>query len=283
MDDWSAWTGRSDTQTDRVDLGAVTRWCATLDRAIPHDGSVPVGYHWCLCLPDAPTAMLSPDGHPRRDLGTRSFLPPVTLPRRMWASSRMEFARPLRVDDRVTRQSRILSVSQKHGASGELVFVDVAHDVLADGVLAVREVQSIVYREAAAKDAPPAPPPAGAGRFDAAAWGTVRTIAPSPALLFRYSALTFNSHRIHYDLAYATSKEGYRGLVVQAPLTATLLLELARRELGDHALRTFSFRGISPAIASETLHLAMKSDGEGIELGAFAADGRRVMQARAER
>lgn len=283
MDDWSDWTGRTDTRKDQVDPGLVTRWCATLDRAAPHDGSVPLGFHWCLCVPDTPTAMLSPDGHPRRDLGARSFLPPVALPRRMWASSRMEFVRPMRVGEATERRSRILSVSQKQGPSGQLVFVDVAHDIFAGVDLSVREVQSIVYREAARKDAPPAPPPTGASNFDTAAWDAVRTLSPAPPLLFRYSALTFNSHRIHYDLAYATSKEGYRGLVVHAPMTATLLLELARRELGEHALSTFSFRGVSPAIAGETLHLAMKDDGDGIELGAFAADGRRVMQARATR
>ncbi|MBS0284218.1 MAG: MaoC family dehydratase N-terminal domain-containing protein [Proteobacteria bacterium] len=283
MDDWSAWTGRTEKHSDRVDPGAVARWCATLDRAAPLDGTAPAGFHWCLCLPDAPTAMLGADGHPRRDLGPRSFLPPVPLPRRMWASSRMEFLRPLRLGDAVERRSRILSVTQKQGSSGALVFIDVAHDVLAADELAVREVQSVVYREASQPDAPPSPPPPGPGNFDTGAWATVRTLAPTPPLLFRYSALTFNSHRIHYDLPYATTKEGYRGLVVHAPLTATLLLELARRELGDHALRTFSFRGVSPAIAGETLHLAMKADGQAIELGAFAADGRRVMQARGER
>ncbi|WP_298670394.1 MaoC family dehydratase N-terminal domain-containing protein [uncultured Sphingomonas sp.] len=283
MDDWSEWAGRTETQTDRADPGVLARWCATLDRAAPLDGTAPLGFHWCLCLPDAPTAMLSPDGHPRRDLGPRSFLPPITLPRRMWASSRMEFLQPIRTGDAIERRSRIISVTHKHGASGELIFVDLAHDVLAAGELALREVQSIVYREAAPKNAPPSPPLPGIGSFDPAGWDAIRTIAPAAPLLFRYSALTFNSHRIHYDLAYATAKEGYRGLVVHAPLTATLLLELARRELGEQALKTFSFRGVSPAIAGETLHLAMRSDGEAIELGAFAADGRRVMQARADR
>jgi len=278
-----AWIGRAETRADRVDPGAVARWCATLDGAAPRDGSVPAGFHWCLCPPDAPTASLGADGHPRRDPGGNGFLPPIPLPRRMWASSRIDFLRPLRLDDTVERRSRILSVTEKQGGSGPLVFVDIAHDMLTAGEPAVREVQSLVYREASPPGAPPSPPPTGPDAFDAAGWDAVRTITPNPPLLFRYSALTFNSHRIHYDLPYATTQEGYRGLVVHGPLTATLLLELARCELGDHALRSFSFRGLSPAIAGEPLHLTLKADGSAITLGAFAADGRAVMQACGER
>ncbi|MFT3977461.1 MAG: MaoC family dehydratase N-terminal domain-containing protein [Sphingomonas bacterium] len=281
MTDWSAWIGREERRADRIDPGHLARWAATLDRAPSEDGSVPQGFHWCLCLPDAPSASLSPDGHPRRDDTPESFLPPVPLPRRMWAASRMEFLRPLRGGEAVERCSRVLSVTEKQGGSGHLVFVDVAHDVLGGGDLAVREVQSIVYREAAPQGAPPAPPPLGEGRFDAAGWQAVRALHPSEPLLFRYSALTFNSHRIHYDLPYATGQEGYRGLVVHGPLIASLLLDLARRELGDNALKGFSFRGVSPAICGEPLHLAMRGAGAEIELGAFADDGRQVMQARA--
>jgi 3-methylfumaryl-CoA hydratase len=142
-------------------------------------------------------------------------------------------------------------------------------------------VQSLVYREAAASNSPPAPPPLGAGTFDPAAWTAHRAIAPSEPLLFRYSALTFNSHRIHYDLPYAVTQENYRGLVVHGPLTASLLLDLARRELGDNALKTFAFRGISPAICGEMLHLVLRSKDAAWELGAFAADGRQVMSASA--
>lgn len=281
MSEWNDWIGRTETRMDRVDPGMVTRWLATLDRAAPVDESVPQGLHWCLCLPDAPTAALGPDGHPRRDDSPDSFLPPVPLPRRMWASSKVEFHAPLRPDDSVTRTSRVASITDKQGGSGRLVFVEVEHDTLTASGLAVREVQSIVYRDAAAPGTPPAPPPLGEGRFDPAGWDQHRMIQPGAPLLFRFSALTFNSHRIHYDAPYAMGEEGYRGLVVHGPLTATLLLDLAQRRLGDNALKTFAFRGMSPAVADEPLHLVMRGQGEAIELGAFAADGRQVMSASA--
>lgn len=281
MSEWSDWIGRTETRMDRVDPGMVTRWLATLDRAAPVDESVPQGLHWCLCLPDAPTAALGPDGHPRRDDSPDSFLPPVPLPRRMWASSKVEFHAPLRPDDSVTRTSRVASITDKQGGSGRLVFVEVEHDTLTASGLAVREVQSIVYRDAAAPGTPPAPPPLGEGQFDPAPWQAHRALTPAEPLLFRFSALTFNSHRIHYDLPYATAEEGYRGLVVHGPLTATLLLDLAQRELGDNALKSFTFRGLSPAICGEMLHLVLRSKNGVAELGAFAADGRQVMSANA--
>lgn len=281
MSEWNDWIGRTETRMDRVDPGMVTRWLATLDRAAPVDESVPQGLHWCLCLPDAPTAALGPDGHPRRDDSPDSFLPPVPLPRRMWASSKVEFHAPLRPGDSVTRTSRVASITDKQGGSGRLVFVEVEHDTLTASGLAVREVQSIVYRDAAAPGTPPAPPPLGERQFDPAPWDTHRALTPAEPLLLRFSALTFNSHRIHYDLPYATAEEGYRGLVVHGPLTATLLLDLAQRELGDNALKSFAFRGLSPAICGEMLHLVLRSKNGGAELGAFAADGRQVMSASA--
>jgi 3-methylfumaryl-CoA hydratase len=281
MTAWDNWIGREESRTDRADPGLFARWCATLDRAAPDDGTVPQGFHWCLCPPDAATAALGPDGHPRRDDSPHSFLPPVPLPRRMWASSKVEFLAPLRVGEEVTRRSRVASITEKSGGSGRLVFVDVAHETHGEAGLTVREVQSLVYREPAAPGTPPAPPPLGEGRFDPGAWDQHRAIEPGAPLLFRFSALTFNSHRIHYDLAYATQEEGYRGLVVHGPLTATLLLDLAQRQLGDNRLRTFAFRGLSPAMADEPLHLVLRGAGEAIELGAFAADGRQVMSASA--
>lgn len=280
MGEWDAWIGRGERRVDRIDEGLAARWAATLDREGPANGSVPQGLHWCLCLPDAPTASLGADGHPLREDGPGGFLPPVPLPRRMWAASEVEFLRPLWVGEQVERVSTVAGIREKSGASGRLVFVEVVHELRGAGELAVREVQSIVYREAAPAGTPPVPA-AGEGRFDAAGWPASRTVRPSEPLLFRYSALTFNSHRIHYDVPYATQVEGYRGLVVHGPLTATLLLDLARRELGDNGLATFSFRGLSPAICGEPLHLTMRAAGEGLELGAFADDGRRIMAARA--
>jgi 3-methylfumaryl-CoA hydratase len=282
MGEWDAWIGREERRTDRVDAALYARWLATLDRAAPADGTVPQAFHWCLCTPDAPTARLGPDGHPLRDDAPGSLLPPLPdLPRRMWAASKVEFVAPLHPGEAVSRTSRVLSVAEKQGGSGRLVFVEVAHETHGESGLAVREVQSLVYRAGPEPGTAPAPPPLGDGHFDRSTWTVHSMIVPSEALLFRYSALTFNSHRIHYDAPYALGAENYRGLVVHGPLTATLLLDLARRELGDNALRTFAFRGISPAICGDELHLAMRPSDQGHELGAFAADGRQVMSASA--
>ena len=281
MADGSEWIGREERRRDRIDAGAHRRWLATLDRDAPADGAVAQGYHWCLCLPDAPSSALGADGHPRRDESPDSFLPPLPQPRRMWASSRVEFLAPLRVGDDVGRTSRIESIAQKQGASGPLAFVEVLHEMTGPQGPAVREVQSLVYRDPPPTGAPPAPPPPGPAQFDPSGWDAHRIVTPDEALLFRFSALTFNSHRIHYDAPYAIGVEGYRGLVVHGPLTATLLLDLARRELGDNALATFAFRGVSPAIGGEALHFVMRGSGADIEFGAFAGDGREVMRATA--
>lgn len=281
MPDWSAWIGREERRSDRIDPAAHRRWLATLDRDAPDGGAVAQGYHWCLCLPDAPTAALGEDGHPRRDDSPESFLPPVRQPRRMWAASKVEFLAPLHVGDAVERDSRVVSVTEKSGSTGPLVFVDVSHETRGPRGLAVREAQSLVYRDPPPPGSPPAPPPSGKARFDPVGWDAHRALVPDETLLFRFSALTFNSHRIHYDRPYAEQREGYRGLVVHGPLTATLLLDLARRELGDNALKSFGFRGVSPAVGGETLHLVMRGSGDAIELGAFALDGREVMRATA--
>ena len=281
MADWDAWIGREERRHDRVDPALVGRWLATLDRTAPADGTVPQGLHWCLCTPDALTAALGLDGHPQRDGGPDRFFPPIPLPRRMWASSKVEFLAPLEVDEAVTRVSRLLSVTEKQGASGALAFVEVAHETSGENGVALREVQSLVYRGAADADAALTPPPPGKGSFDPSGWQTHRALIPSETLLFRYSALTFNTHRIHYDAPYATGEERYRGLVVHGPLMASLLLDLAREELGDNALKTFAFRAVSPAICGEMLHLVLRSKAATFEFGAFASDGREVIRASA--
>ncbi|NLR70595.1 hypothetical protein HGI47_06880 [Novosphingobium sp. ERN07] len=281
MAQWDRWIGRSERREDRVDAGQIRRWLATLDRDEARNRAVPQGVHWCLCLPDAPNALLGADGHPLRDDTPESFLPPVPLPRRMWASSKVEFAAPLHVDDRIERISTIAAITEKSGNSGTLVFVDIAHETFCGEALAVSEVQTVVYRDAAPAGTPLVPPGPGEGAFDPAPWASHRAVTPTEALLFRFSALTFNSHRIHYDLPYAQGVEGYRGLVVHGPLTATLLLDLARRTLGENALKRFAFKGLSPAICGEPLHLVLRGSGEAIELGAFAEDGRQIMAATA--
>lgn len=283
MSNWDAWIGREEISRDRIDESAVGRWLATFGRSPLEIDVVPQGFHWCLCLPHAPTAGLGIDGHPLREESETSFLPPVALPRRMWAASQVSFLTPLQPGQNVVRRSRVASLAEKHGSSGLLVFAAIEHETLADGDVAVRETQSVVFREAAVLGTT-APHEPGTGRFDPSGWDAHSVITPSEPLLFRYSALTFNSHRIHYDQPYAIEQEGYRGLVVHGPLTASLLLDLARRHFGlDNALAQFEFRGVSPAIALEELHLVLREQSDAIELAAFASDGRQVMAARARR
>ena len=268
-----AWIGREQRARDLLDEPLARRWLATFDLAQPAAGAVPQGIHWCLCVPDAPTAALGPDGHPMRADAPDSFLPPVAAPRRMWAGSACEFLAPLGTGARVERVSRIEAVAEKQGASGPLTFVTILHETAADGMLAVRERQTLVYRAAPPPDSPPAPPPPGETRFDEAGWDAVERVTPSMALLFRYSALTFNTHRIHYDADYVRAVESYRGPVVHGPLMGSLLLQLAARRFGDNALTRFAFRALSPAVADEPLVLALRGAGDAIEL-----DGRRELR-----
>ena len=280
MSDWEAWIGREERREDRLDAGLAARFRATFDLGAGEGSAMPQGIHFCLCTPDAPTRLLGEDGHPRRDEADAGFLPPIPLPRRMWAGSTIAFHAPIGLDAAIERVSRIASIREKQGGSGALMFVEIDHVTRADGTLAVEERQTLVYREPAAPDAPLAPPP-GEGAFDAGGWDAHREITPDPRLLFRYSALTFNTHRIHYDAPYAQHVERYRGLVVHGPLTASLLLQLAARQFGDNRLGRFSFRGLSPAIADEPLHLVMRGAGDALEMGAFADDGRQVCAAEA--
>jgi len=278
---YEAWIGREARTKDRLDEGLADRWLATFDLAKPHPPIMPQGIHFALCTPEAPTAALGEDGHPARDDSPASFLPPFPMPRRMWASSKIAFHAPIAIGAVIERVSKVASVSEKEGGSGRLAFVDVEHVTKANGTIAVIETQTLVYRDAAALDAPLSPPPPGDGSFDAGGWEATRTLAPDARLLFRYSALTFNTHRIHYDAPYAREVERYRGLVVHGPLTASLLLQLAASQVGENRLRSFSFRGLSPAIAGEPLHLVMRKAEAGYELAAFAGDGRQVTKASA--
>jgi 3-methylfumaryl-CoA hydratase len=280
MGDWSAWAGRKEVRRDVLTESLRARWCAALDRDPPAAGIAPQGLHWCLCAPEAPTANLGRDGHPMRDESPSSFLPPLPLERRMWAAGKVEFLGALAVGAVIERRSRVLSITEKHGATGPLILVEVAHETFGGSAIAVREAQTLVYRDAPPLGSPASPPPPGEARFDPAGWDQTRTLVPSPDLLFRYSALTFNNHRIHYDHPYATGTEGYRGLVVHGPLIASLLLDLARSTLGSEtALAKFTFRAVSPAIAGEPLHLALRQEEGGIILAAHAADGRKIMAA----
>jgi 3-methylfumaryl-CoA hydratase len=274
-----AWQGRSETLADEVTAAPVRALAATLDRDDPAPGQgtrLPELWHWLYFLPHHRQSEIGPDGHAKRG----GFLPPVPLPRRMWAGGRLtwEAGNPLVVGDVVERTSTIASVSHKAGRSGELVFVLVRHEVRNARGLALTEEHDIVYRAApAAGEAAPPPIPAPQ---DAA---FSREILPDDVLLFRYSALTFNGHRIHYDRRYVTEVEGYPGLIVHGPLIATLLVDLLRREKPEATLSKFEFRAVRPTFdtASFRVHGRPEADGKSFRLWAEDADGWLAMQATA--
>lgn len=234
----SAWVGRTEEIHDHLSLNLVTRIAATLGEQAPQAGEpLPALWQWCFFQPAVQGSGLGGDGHPARG----GFLPPADNRNRMWAGGRIEFHAPLKVDAQATRVSTITDVQQKHGKTGSLLFVTVQHDYLQDGLLAIREEQDIVYRE-------PTPPKLASG--DPLPEGTWQeSVTPTPTLLFRYSAVTFNGHRIHYDWPYATAIEGYPGLVVHGPLMATLSLRAFCRANPAARLRRFAYRGVRPLIA----------------------------------
>ncbi len=234
------WIGRSESYRDRVTPTPMAALSATLDRDDPPPRAgdpVPPLWHWLYFLPTARASELGPDGHAKRG----GFLPPIPLPNRMFAGGRYRFERPLHVGDEIARQSRILDVSAKTGRSGPLLFVVMRHEISSAEGLALVEEHDIVYREGH-RPGDAAPPKTTSP--DVATWR--REISVDDVLLFRYSALTFNGHRIHYDRRYATEVEGYPGLVVHGPLVATLLLELLRNHLPQARLVEFSFRAVRP-------------------------------------
>jgi 3-methylfumaryl-CoA hydratase len=234
------WVGRSEERTDLITAAPVAALAATLDRdgvdAQP-GGEIPPLWHWLYFTPLARQSEIGPDGHAKRG----GFLPPVPLPRRMFAGGRFEFRHPLKIGETITRVSRIKDVNIKEGRSGTLVFVTVGHDISSAAGVAVREEHDIVYRENPRPDAAaPKPQPAPTDETFS------REIVPDPVLLFRYSALTFNGHRIHYDRSYVTQVEGYPGLIVHGPLIATLLVDLLERHQPQARVGSFSFRAVRP-------------------------------------
>jgi len=273
---YADWIGRTTRLDDVVTAAPVKAMSATLDRDDPPPAAgqaLPPLWHWLYFLPSERQSAIGPDGHPQRG----GFLPPVTLPRRMWAGGRLQFLAPLRIGDAVRRTSRIADVSTKQGKSGPLVFVRVRHEIGSGGNLALTEEHDIAYREAPQAGAPAeAPPQAPTGEQFA------RTVTPDPVLLFRYSALTFNGHRIHYDRSYVTEVEGYPGLIVHGPLIATLLVDLLRRERPDARLTAFEFRAVSPLFDTAPFTVCGRfDDTTHATLWVRGPQGQLAMQARA--
>jgi 3-methylfumaryl-CoA hydratase len=270
------WVGKTETVDARVNAVTANALAATLDRPDRFDAgaALPPLWHWTYFWTAAPQAELGPDGHPQRG----GFLPPVPLPRRMWAGGRLTFTRPLQVEGEATRRSQVASVSTKHGATGTLVFVTVRHELGQQGETCVTEEHDIVYRDL---PQPGAPAPAPKMAPTDASWE--RTITPDPVLLFRYSALTFNGHRIHYDRSYVTEVEGYPGLIVHGPLIATLLADLVQRNLPQARMASFSFRAVGPLFDIEPFVVCGSPDADGrtVRLWAKNMRGELAMQAEA--
>ena len=269
-----AWTGRTETLHDVVNAAPIRMLRATLD--LPPDDSLqvlPPLWHWLYFLPSARQSELGPDGHPRRG----GFLPPVLLPRRMWAGGQLEFFQPLRVGDAIERTSTIDDVTVKSGRSGELCFVRVRHEVRSPRGLALREFHDIVYRP---NPAPGAPAPAGEPAPDGQ-WN--ERIVPDDVLLFRYSALTFNGHRIHYDRRYVTEVEAYPGLIVHGPLLATVLAGFGGRQFAGREAKSFAFRALKPVFDLNPFDICGRPDGsDAAELWVRDFEGHRTMAARIE-
>jgi 3-methylfumaryl-CoA hydratase len=272
------WIGRTAESQDEITAYPVKALAATLDydqRAPVRGDAIAPLWHWLYFLPLHRQSEIGADGHASRG----GFLPPVPLPRRMWAGGRLWVHPPLRIRDAASKVSRILDVSAKSGRSGSLAFVTVEHKYYGGNGLAVTEEHDIVYRESAS---PNAPAPEAVRAPTGEEW--VHEVATDPVLLFRFSALTFNGHRIHYDKQYVTAIEHYPDLIVHGPLLALLMLELVRTNLPDAVVKTFSFRGVRPTFVPQRIFVCGKrsEDGKTVELWVRHEDGALAMSATAE-
>jgi 3-methylfumaryl-CoA hydratase len=273
LDHLRQWIGRSTQASDIVTAQLVKGLRATLFMEIgdPKPGdAAPWTMHWCLAQPVFPMSELGPDGHPTRG----GFLPPVPLPRRMWAGGELEFFDALRVGDETTRTSRIADVTIKTGSTGVLCFVSVDHLVTTARGTALRERQDIVYRDissapATAPAKPAAAPPVAKHR---------ETHMADPMLLFRYSALTFNGHRIHYDRDYVTKVEGYPGLIFHGPMQAAFIVELAAKLHGGTAPKKLGYRGLQPLFEGSEFSVNANDTGAGMELWTANSEGQPTMK-----
>ncbi len=273
---YEPWIGREEDSNERILASVVRAMAATLDLdRTPQKGEpLPPGWQWLFFNTVARRSGLGSDGHPRRG----GFLPPIELPRRMWAGSRIRYLAELPVDAQATRRSRILKIESKTGKRGALSFVTVQHIISCDGTPRISEEQDLVYREAAPVGvAAPIPQ-----RYDGVAeWS--RRVEPDTTLLFRYSALTFNGHRIHYDQAYARNEEGYPDLVVHGPLIATLLQLFALEHGAGRRMVRFDFRGVSPLFVGRPFQIEGRPAEDGmLALWARGSDGELAMSATAE-
>jgi len=248
------WLGKTEHRQDKLTIFPMQALAATLERAhsaFDTGSAIPPLWHWAYFLTPSPQSQLAQDGHAKKG----DFLPPVPLPRRMWAGGRFHFHQPLSIGQQAQRKSKIKGIDHKQGRGGDLVFVCVQHQFSVNEALAFTEEHDIVYRDHPAPSATPAKTTQAPATAD-----FHREFTPDPMLLFRYSALTFNSHRIHYDREYATNTEGYPGLIVHGPLLATLLVELVQEKLPTFSLGNFEFRAMHPVYDTHSFVVCGKRD-----------------------
>ena len=272
---YTDWIGNTQAIEDTISLSPVRLLQMTLDDAettFKHGDALPPIWHWCYFLEAAPQSILGPDGHAPRG----GFLPPVALPRRMFAGGRTKFVAPLRIGAPARQTAEIKSVVEKEGRSGHLCFVTVLYTTEQEGTVCIEEERDFVYREEGAPV--PAPEVKEFPAVPEGAW--FRTISPDPVMLFRYSALTFNGHRIHYDQPYVTQVEHYPGLIVHGPLIASYLLELVRRNQ-DRPVAAFSFQARAPIFDLADFRVVATLGGDDVDLKAEGSDGTLCMQATA--
>lgn len=269
MSEFEQWIGRSQTVHDRLEPARSNALSIALGRDDVRKigDELPLLHHWLYFWDVQPPAGLGVDGHPAKG----GFLPPIPLPRRMWAGGRLDFLRPLKLGADVVKTSTITAVKEKTGKSGKLIFVTVRHELDSGDGVAIREEQDLVYREPASNT--PALPVAAPAPADAV-W--CETVNPDSVLLFRYSALTMNGHRIHYDRPYATGEEAYPALVVQGPLQATLLMTVSVENLRD-PVTSMAFRGQLPAFGDIPLHICGTPNGTGAEVWTQQGDAKSMI------
>ena len=275
-ENYDGWIGKSMATEALVTAYQADALTATLDRDDPpyrEGDAIPPGWHLFYMREVVKLKDTGPDGHPKRG----NFLPPIDLPRRMWAGTKATYHQPIHVGETIRQVSTIEAVTPKTGKTGNLVFIKLKHEISGEHGLATSEIQDVVYREEAPPGAAAVKPPPAPGE---AVWK--RTIHPTPVLLFRYSALTMNSHRIHYDRTYVTEVEKYPGLLVHGPLTFTLLLDLFRREMPDTTLKSFAVRAVSPLYDIHIFTVEGALDGDGAaRLWALNHEGGLAMSAEA--
>ncbi len=267
--EWSAYAGRSETTSQYLDETTLKRFLLVLGESGATGGSVPPMAHWAYFLPMTANEDIGPDGHLKRG----GFMPPITLPRRMFAAGTTRFLHALSTGKEATCTTRIVDVAHKSGRSGDLVFVETERTIGQSGATCVIERQTIVFRDAGA--AVPAVEDSDPAAKDEPVW------MPGPVDLFRFSAVTFNGHRIHYDEPYATTEEGYPGLVVHGPFTASMLCRLAARTAGGARMTEFSFRAAAPLFAGQPVRLRATAEGNIVDAAALRQDGQTAVTARA--